>query len=231
MTQTKHCLLIGNSRWHWAIHEEKKWLFVHESPDSKKLKEIGDQLCKWAAVGPIPKNVSLDSSKRINIKNIPLLKLPNWIGVDRALASWAAFKKAKNKNLHSHGILIADAGTVLSITRITTNGEFAGGQLLPGLHLQRLSMSNGAEMLRPIQCYDLPKTKFPISTEEAILRGSYQGLLGALIEAQREAKSPLWLCGGDSKILFEELRNNKVEVYHEPDLVLKAMIEMNHLLN
>ncbi len=218
------CLLIGNSRWHWAIGKEKQWSFFHTSPEPNKVKTISTSLIKWAAVGPIPNEIQLDPARSIKIQDIPLKKLPNWIGIDRALVGWAAFKKAKSKNLHKKGVLIADAGTILSLTCINSKGEFTGGQLIPGLKLQRSAMSEKAYKLQPIQIEYMPKAKFPISTQEAMLRGSLQALLGALIEAHKETQMPIWLCGGDSEILYEHLKESVSELHHCPDLMLEAMV-------
>ena len=227
MNQKKCCLLIGNSRWHWAIEEKDKWSFFHTSPNSNTLKERNCSLWKWASVGPMPKQLDLDPKKCIKIKDIPLLKLPEWIGIDRALTGWEAFQKAKAKKLHSQGILIADAGTVLSITKITGNGEFAGGQLLAGLQLQLNAMSSGTQNLKKIKETYIPSNHFPISTEEAMLKGSFQALLVALIDVQRKANVPLWLCGGDSELFFDHLQKYQLNLHHEPDLGLEGMIKIN----
>ncbi len=215
------------------MKKHNNWIFSHSEPNEEMLKSVGDQLWKWAAVGPIPKDICLDTAKCITIKNIPLLNCPAWIGVDRALAGWAALNKAKNHSPKSNDILIADAGTIFSITRIGLNGQFNGGQLMAGLHLQRSTMTSRVEQLPSIACQDLPQEMFPSSTEQAMARGSFQALLGALIETQREGALPIWLCGGDSKLFFHELQRQKLEVYYEPNLVLDAMIkiEINQQFN
>ena len=117
MSEEKSCLLIGNSRWHWAKQKNNRWIFSHNDPNQKALKMIQSPLWRWAAVGPIPKDQLLATTNCIETKDIPLLKAPKWIGVDRALASWAAFQKAKAKDIHHKGLLIADAGTILSINK------------------------------------------------------------------------------------------------------------------
>ncbi|WP_269622157.1 type III pantothenate kinase [Prochlorococcus marinus] len=229
MNTKKHCLLIGNSRWHWAVQKNEHWHFTHTAPDINKINNLKTSLWKWAAVGPIPKSLFLNPSQEVQIADIPLLKPPKWLGVDRALASWAAFTKAKSKNLHSKGLLVADAGTILSLTKITSKGEFAGGQLVAGLTLQRSAIAYGAEKLNPVTKEHLPNKKFPTSTEEAILRGSFQALLGTLLEAQKDSQMPLWLCGGNSKELFEALKMRNLEVYHFPNLVLEGMVNVKNL--
>ncbi len=227
MNQKKSCLLIGNTHWHWATKTNKDWIFTHKSPNQETLAELSTYLWKWAAVGPMPKGNDLDPSKCIQSRHIPLLQTPKWIGVDRALASWGAFKKAKSQNLHTKGILVADAGTILSLNKIQANGKFSGGQLIAGLHLQRSAMSNRAEKLQPIQSKDLSNNEFPLSTEEAMLRGSFQALFLTLLETQRKENMPLWLCGGDSKIFYEHLKDKDCNVHHCPNLAIEALTQID----
>ncbi len=231
MTEEKCCLLIGNTRWHWAIQKNGLWRFFHTAPNTKKLKAVMHKLWKWAAVGPIPKDIHLDPSKCIKISDVPILKLPTWVGIDRALVGWQAYTIAKTKNLHNQGILIADAGTVLSITHITANGEFGGGQLIAGLQLQLTAMSRGTKNLNPVQHKSIPKTLFPISTEDAMLKGSFESLLSTIKETQSTTKMPLWLCGGDSTLIYDQLKNSNKNVFNAPDLGLEALIKMNLPLN
>lgn len=230
----KSCLLIGNSRWHWAFKKRNGWEFIHtsiETDESERLKHLKTPLFAWAAVGEIPPNISLDPSLKIHLKDIPLLKCPPWLGIDRALAAWGAFQKSiQSSSMHPNGLLIADAGTVLSLTRIQANGEFLGGQLVPGLALQLQSMTKGTKNLKHPSNKNYPNEPFPISTEGAMLKGSIQSLLGTIIEAKQIAGVPLWLCGGDAPIILKNLQKRNVEVFHQPNLVLEGMLYLqNHI--
>ncbi len=227
----KYCLLIGNSRWHWAIQKSNKWQFIHTQPDPEIFQNTEISCSAWAAVGELPLQLELDPTKRINIKHIPLLNFPSWVGIDRALGAWGAYKKAKTSKLPSSGLLIADAGTILSLTRITKNGEFAGGQLVPGLRLQLNAMAFGAHNLKNPGPENMEAEQFPFSTSQAMKRGSFQALIGTLIEAQRAAQIPLWLCGGDAPLLFKELKKQKFEISHHPNLVLEGMIDLQTKFN
>ena len=222
----KCCLLIGNSRWHWAIQNQKTWEFFHELPPNTISSLLKKNLWRWAAVGNVPSDINLDPSKELKLENIPLQNAPEWLGIDRALGGWGAFQKAKSKNMHSEGLLLADAGTILSLTCITSKGEFTGGQLIAGLNLQRLSMAEKTLKLKKPKINCLPELMFPSSTDEAILRGSFQSLVGALIEAQKESKMPIWLCGGDAGILFKNLKN-RLKIIYSPNIVLEGMISIN----
>ncbi len=223
-------LLIGNSRWHWALQNKDGWEFLHEEPNLNKLKFIDKRSLRWAAVGEIPKNDILNSSRRINIKDIPLLNLPPWVGIDRALGGWSAYMKYQNSDQFSKGMLIADAGTVLSITKVTSKGEFAGGQLIAGLMLQLKAMENGTKNLINPGLNPIPKEKFPLSTSSAMRRGSIQSIIGAILAAYQESNLPICLCGGDAPLLMNEIKkyylNNEIKIYHHPNLVLEGMIKL-----
>jgi len=225
LNENNCCLLIGNSRLHWAIKKLGKWRFIHTLPNSQEITNYQKGICKWAAVGTIPENLELDPKKQITLQDIPLKNAPQWLGIDRALGSWGAFEQAKKKGIHSKGIILADAGTVLSLTCVSHLGEFIGGQLIAGLNLQRLAMAQKTQnLIYPKNNY-LPSKVFPVSTEEAILRGTYQSLIGTIIEAQKISKMPLWLCGGDSKIIFENLKS-RLTITYCPNITLEAMIKI-----
>lgn len=228
MNPISSCLLIGNSRWHWVFNRNNNFDYIHSEPNVKLLENLETPLDRWAAVGDLPSTNSLNPLNEITIKDIPLQKLPPWLGIDRALGAWEATNKAKETEQFSEGILVADAGTILSLTCINNKGEFAGGQLVGGLRLQLLAMSKGAKNLEYPGLISKMPEKLPISTNEAMHRGSIQALIGVINEAQASSRMPLWLCGGDSDILMKELKKyNSNNINHYPNLVLDGMMNLS----
>ena len=226
---TSSYLLVGNSRWHWAFQKLKGWDFFNTSRKNEILQALEIPLLAWAEVGNVPQNIDLDNSHKIKLQDIPLLKIPSWLGIDRALAGWAAFKKTKESStLHSNGLLVADAGTVLSITKINAKGEFVGGQLAAGLQLQLKAMSKWSKNLTYPAEINFKKEPFPVKTEDAMIKGSLQSLIGTLKQAQSDAEAPLWLCGGDSSIIFNSLKSESQEVLLHPNLVLEGIIDIKN---
>ena len=217
------CLLIGNTRWHWARCGPEGWHFVHTAPDPSQLDVRA--LLRWAAVGPVPAHPALCPAMQLTLADVPLKAMPPWLGVDRALAAWAAWHMASP--LRSGGLLVADAGTVLSLTRVSADGCFGGGQLAAGVGLQLRAMTSGT---RDLPASGFPQTltedRFPHATVEAMQRGSVQSLLGLLLEAQQQCRWPLWLCGGDSPLLIEGLHQRGAEVVHSPDLVMQGLVQL-----
>ena len=87
-------LLVGNSRLHWAKYSKNQSKFFHTKKEQKVPENIDlDQLI-WASVGKIP-NFLLKKENEIKTKDIQLSNLPDYFGIDRALACLAALKLLK----------------------------------------------------------------------------------------------------------------------------------------
>ena len=224
-------LMIGNTRWHWASKIKNHWKYFHTSPNPIEFKDTDYSQVSWSSVGPIPKNIKLCPSKKIKLNDIPLKNLPANIGIDRALAAWSAFKKQSFLKGKEQDLIVIDAGTILSVTKITKKGEFAGGQLISGLKLQLSSMANGALNLKNPIIKSIPKETFQYKTSNAMIRGSINGLIGLILQINQEAELPIWLCGGDSEIILHELKNKNIDINHSPNLVLEGMIDIAQNLN
>jgi len=130
-------LLVGNSRLHWAKYSKNQSEFFHTKKEQKVPENIDLDELIWASVGKLP-NFLLKKENEIKTKDIPLSNLPHYFGVDRALACIAALKIIENP--FKKDFLIADFGTILSITKLSSNGSIIGGQLLPGFLTQLKSM-------------------------------------------------------------------------------------------
>jgi type III pantothenate kinase len=215
-------LLIGNSRWHWA---EGELGCLRTWSDPAGVGEF-EGLVAWAAVGPVPASAPLPLERRLHLKDVPLLEQPGWLGVDRALVGWRAWCLA------SGPVLVADGGTALSLTLVTSDGRFRGGRLLAGAALQLRALAAetaGLPALDPP--LDLPPDLWPHSTSEAMAAGVLRGLAAALDAAGRDALSScpgcsFWLTGGDGpllKPLLQQLLVSAMPLQLAPDLALEAL--------
>ena len=218
-------LLVGNSRLHWAKYSKNQSKFFHTKKEQKVPENIDlDQLI-WASVGELP-NFLLKKENEVKTKDIQLLNLPDYFGVDRALACIAALKIIENP--FKKDLLIADFGTILSITKFNSNGSIIGGQLLPGFLTQLKSMEQNTKNLKVPNKYDIPIKDFLINTEEAILKGVINSLTGVVNSLFNPAKDILIICGGDSQLLTKYLKTQKENIINTPNLVLEGMI-IHHL--
>ena len=188
-----------------------------------------DRLQAWAAVGPVPPGVGLDPARRLELERIPLAQVPPWLGVDRALVGWRAWR------LSGGPVLVADAGTALSLTRVDGNGAFAGGRIQAGRALQLRALAGHTERLPllPLE-REPPQTSaggeplpgWPRQTAEAMETGVRQGLVAAVAQAWLDMRRidplcRLWITGGDAAWLAAAL-----EQPDHPNLALEALAEL-----
>ena len=218
-------LLVGNSRLHWAKYSKNQSKFFHTKKEQKVPKNIDlDQLI-WASVGKLP-NFLLKKENEIKTKDIKLSNLPDYFGIDRSLACLAALKIIKNPL--KKDLLIADFGTILSITKLNSNGIIIGGQLIPGFLTQLKSMEQNTKNLKVPKKYEVPAKEFLINTEEAILKGVINSLTGVIKNSFNPEKDILITCGGDSQFLTKSLETSKTNIIIAPNLVMEGMI-IHHL--
>ena len=227
----KSYLMIGNTRWHWATKSQEDRKYFHTTPNPIEFKDKNYSELSWASVGPIPENLKLCPSKKINLDDVPLSNLPSNLGIDRALASWSAYKKQSSFTSKEQGLIVIDAGTIMSVTKITKKGVFAGGQLISGLRLQLSSMANGALNLQNPVIKTIPIETFQHETKNAMIRGAINGLLGLILKIFEETELPIWMCGGDAPMLLNELKNTNIDINYCPNLVLEGMIDIDQKIN
>ena len=218
-------LLIGNSRLHWAKYSKDQSKFFHTKKEEKVPENIDLNQLIWASVGKLP-NFLLKKENEIKTKDINLSNLPDYFGIDRALACLAALKIIENPL--KKDLLIADFGTILSITKLNSNGSIIGGQLTPGFLTQLKSMEQNTKNLTVPKKYDIPIKDFLMNTEEAILKGVINSLTGVINSLFNPANDILVICGGDSELLTKSLNTQKENIINAPDLVMEGMI-IHHL--
>jgi type III pantothenate kinase len=218
-------LLVGNSRLHWANYSQNQSKFFHTKKEQKVPKNIDGNQLIWASVGKLP-NFSLKNENEIKTKDIQLSNLPDYFGIDRALACVAALNTIENP--FKKDLLIADFGTILSITKLNSNGSILGGQLLPGFLTQLKSMEQNTKNLKVPKKYEIPTKDFSMNTEEAILKGVISSLTGVIKSSFNPLKDILITCGGDSQFLTRSLERNKKNIINAPNLVMEGMI-IHHL--
>ena len=261
-------LLIGNSRWHWAVPPlaaDSPLRVWHDLPwhGDRSEREGGGTaapapatgaadedaippgvasvvLLGWAAVGPVPADLVLPPEARLQLSEVPLQAAPPWLGIDRALAGWWGWR------LVAGPVLVADAGTVLSFTRVDREGRFAGGRLLAGAALQLRAMAGGTAHLPALEAPVVPldavpaaavgsavvptaavPAPWPHDTALAMRSGVLRGLAAAIGLAAQEAlqEEPdcrLLLTGGDGAALAS-LLEPALAVEQRPHLCLEAL--------
>ena len=218
-------LLVGNSRLHWAKYSQNQSKFFHTKKEQKVPENIDLDKLIWASVGKLP-NFFLKGENEIKTKDIQLSNLPDYFGVDRALACFAALNIIANPL--KKDLLIADFGTILSITKLNSKGSIMGGQLIPGFLTQLKSMEQNTKNLKVPKINNIPTKDFLMNTEEAIVKGVINSLDGVINSTFNPLKDILITCGGDSKFLTKSIKSQKKNIIHSPNLVMEGMI-IHHL--
>lgn len=219
-------LLIGNSRWHFAHPVPAPLQCWSEAPPSPGAGDAPPaerlrHLWGWAAVGPIPPDCGLDPRRRVSLGQVPLGQLPPWIGIDRALVGWQAWRRS------SSAVLVADAGTALSLTLVDARGNFAGGRIQAGLALQLRALAGGTAGLPAVAGDGGAAMAWPRATAEAMAVGVREGLVAAVREAWQQARHAdpgcrLWITGGDGAWIADRLQQTCA-----PCLALEALARLS----
>jgi len=228
-------LLVGNSRWHWAERQPTGLRVWHgQAPSPAAGPAPWGDLEAWACVGAVPAGLELPGERRIGLAQVPLQQLPPWLGIDRALVGWRAWRR------QGQAVLVADAGTCLSLTRVDGEGCFRGGRLSAGLALQLRSLGQATAQLPQLQ---LPKTDaerapwhgaevaWPVETAAAMVEGCLSACAAAVAQAWRDGAqtgepAALWLTGGDAARLAPLLLRQGVPAVLAPDLALEALAQL-----
>jgi len=214
-------LLIGNSRLHWAQNLKNEYRFFHTEKNNKVAQNINLSNLIWASVGKEP-DFFLHKENEIKTQDIKLKNLPKYFGVDRALGCLEALKIIENPFYKD--LLIADCGTTLAITKLTAQGSIIGGQIIPGFLTQLKAMEKYTKNLNAPKKYNVPIQDFLIRTEDAMLKGVYNSLIGFIDLSFNPAKDILIICGGDCELIGNELKQKNKEIIIAPNLVMQGMI-------
>ena len=223
-------LLVGNSRWHWAERAaagQPEGLRCWHEPGPPPAPQGWSDLEGWAAVGAVPDGLGLPPQQRLGLERVPLAEMPPWLGVDRALAGWQAWRR------QGKGVLVADAGTCLSLTWVEGRGRFRGGRLSAGLGLQLNSLGVATAALPELppgtgawERVD-PLETWPKATAAAMVQGCLRACAASIAQAWGDL-SPgdpcaLWLTGGDGPRLMPLLQAGGLAPQLAPDLCLEAL--------
>lgn len=148
--------------------------------------------------------------------------LPPWLGIDRALVAWGAWRQQRQ------AVLVADAGTALSLTRVDAVGCFAGGLISAGVALQLRALAHATAQLPAVSSAGGDpaqlESAWPFATAAAMDAGCSRAVAAAIAAAAASAEgAQLWLTGGDAERLLPLLQEQHLNPVHAPNLALEAM--------
>ena len=187
----------------------------------------------WAAVGALPGGLDLPAPRRLTLEQVPLGGLPPWLGIDRALVGWGAWSRQARLS-PATPVLVADAGTALSLTLVDGDGRFCGGRLAAGVSLQLRALAGATALLPQLDqawWQDPIPEPWPLETGDAMVRGCLEAGAAAIAQAWRQVNGPsgrggtcqLWLTGGDGEALAPLLAAQGVDFTAAPNLALDSL--------
>ncbi|MDE7159640.1 MAG: type III pantothenate kinase [Muribaculaceae bacterium] len=153
---------------------------------------LGDRLLVLTHSVPLPIGVRYDT--------------PSTLGADRVAAACGA-----HALLPGRDCVIADAGTALTVDRLTADGFFAGGTISPGLSLRLRSLHDHTSRLPLLSTADIDPADIPAlgyDTRTSILSGAIRGAAAEIALALPRGEAPLLiLTGGDAPLLAPIVRS------------------------
>jgi len=144
------------------------------------------------------------------------------LGKDRIAAVTGAWSMFPAKN-----ILAIDAGTCITYDLITSNGEYLGGGISPGIRMRFQAMHTFTGKLPLVEPEDFDEL-IGRSTRESLLSGVYNGVMAEISElirlyGKKFDDLTVILTGGDHVFLHNKL---KISIFAVPELVLLGLNEI-----
>lgn len=214
---------VGNSLVKFAVFQEDN-LLENKTVDASKTLETFNFILKehktiskgiFSSVAKLDKDVFnkiesnievliLDKDTKLPFKNS--YKTPQTLGVDRIALVAAAVKQFPKKN-----VLIIDAGTCITYDIITSENNYLGGAISPGIRLRYKSLNTLTANL-PLLETEMPKQLIGNTTTGSIHSGVVFGILNEIegtINRYQEKYEDLTviLTGGDTIFLSKQLKN------------------------
>ncbi len=141
---------------------------------------------------------------------------PLRLGVDRWLAMVGAWCRGQP-------LVVADAGTALTVDVVSADGQHRGGLIAPGLHTMQQAVL-GATRFATRETEPHYHAGVARSTEGCVRQGAYLACLGAIDRAGSAAgpQARRILTGGDAEVLLPQLAGWE----HRPLLVLEGLLKL-----
>ncbi|MCG8585803.1 MAG: type III pantothenate kinase [Pirellulales bacterium] len=149
---------------------------------------------------------------------------PSSVGVDRLAAALAAQQLSDAER----AAIVVDFGSAITVDRVSADGTFEGGAILPGVEMAASALHRQTDALPHIQLRDLQvEPALPgRSTSDAIAAGVYWGAVGAAREMieqlafGHEPEPHLVVTGGWAEPLAPLVGETAI---YEPHLVLQGI--------
>ncbi|HEY6530085.1 MAG TPA: type III pantothenate kinase [Cellvibrionaceae bacterium] len=143
---------------------------------------------------------------------------PKRLGVDRWLALLAARQRVCSD------VIVADAGTAITLDLLTEQGQHLGGYVLAGVARQAQSLWSGTGRVQVDSSVLQPRFTPGVNTQACVEAAIAAAIAGLCISAQLVLPDATWcLTGGDAHWLEAICNYHQLNATHHPDLVLDGL--------
>ena len=168
--------------------------------------------------------IKFNSSLKVPFKNCYQTK--NTLGKDRIALVSNASKEYPKEN-----VLLIDLGSCITFDFLNSKNEYLGGSISPGLSMRYRSLNSYTANLPLINPKEIDYF-IGRNTEDSIHSGIINGIVGELNSTIDKYKSQfkeirIILTGGDSKFLFNRIKNSIFANSNFLILGLNFLIELN----
>lgn len=184
----------------------------------KATKTLEDVLKKQIAVSVIGRDII------VPIKN--KYKNPKQVGQDRLVGAYGALR------IYGKPLIVVDLGTAITFDVISSEGDYLGGAIVPGIRLSAESLFLKTALLPHIDI-KAPSNIIGRTTQESILSGLFYGYGSLcrgfidLISQQIKAKPKVVMTGGHTH-LMKKFVSPKIRIIDE-DLVFKGIYFLSQI--
>lgn len=227
----------GNTRIKWALVRGRRMIKTGVSSGGLSALAAAARRCDEVVIADVGKTRRADMIKAMGfcdaicfIPPPPLrqggvcnhYRKAQTLGIDRWLAMLAAAGGGRRRD-----VVIADAGTALTIDALTGGGDFIGGMILPGAVLMRRALSQKTG-LKDGDKIPHPSESAGRDTKSAAMAGVAAAMAGAVLAFRRRVlpRAAIIITGGDAFGLLPWLPR---AVLHKPHLVMEGIIRWREL--
>ena len=165
-----------NTNWHQSVSQFPK-VITGSTPKQWLIASVNQERSKTLEVA-IGNNQDDPVIHRIRHQDVPLstaVDHPDQLGIDRLLGGFMA------STLFDPPLIVVSFGTAVTIDWIDSEGNFAGGSILPGIQLQTESLALRTERLPEVKWTKSGPIALPgKNTSDAIRSGVILGLASAI---------------------------------------------------
>ncbi len=148
-----------------------------------------------------------------------LYENPLEVGADRVVSAVAAYSK------YGGPLIVVDFGTATTFDAVSSNGEYLGGAIAPGMQIAAEALYRRTAKLPRIEIRK-PRKAIGRTTEASMQSGLYYGYIGLISGIIKEMKKELGeetkvvSTGGSAALIHRQISHID---YYEPQLVLEGL--------